>query len=360
MYVMTSFTSLDWFCEGMEMFTSIAIRTLSIKIINLGCIFLFVRSSNDLYKYCFIMSAGYLVSAVSLWPSVLKQVDFIRPKIKSLIPHIKPNLLLFVPSIAASVYQTMDKIMIGSLASESELAYYEYADKIIQIPTLLFVAMGAVMLSRMSNIINKSNDKAKQLIGYSMDLSFMIGTSCGFGLAAISFELISVYYGEGFINSAPILMALTPMAIIYGWANVLRTQYIIPNSKDSVYIIATFAGAIVNLVCNFYLIPRFKAYGATVGTLAAQITVALVFTIFTRKHLPLVKYFVRNIPLFVIGAAMFAAISSIQRLHSMSVLGLLIDILFGGIIYFALYAILGMFNTEGLPAYLVHFVKNRK
>lgn len=49
---------------------------------------------------------------------------------KDIKPHLKPTLLLFIPTIAVSIYQTMDKIMIGAIDSESELAYYEYAEKI--------------------------------------------------------------------------------------------------------------------------------------------------------------------------------------------------------------------------------------
>ena len=150
LYVMTSLFTVIWFLEGMEQFSTLALRNLIIKLVNLATVFIFVRDENDVVIYCLLMSVLYLVAEIMLWPSVLKHVKFKFCKWKDIKHHLKPTLLLFIPTIAVSVYQTMDKIMIGSIASETELAYYEYADKITQIPGLIFTAIGAVMLSKMS------------------------------------------------------------------------------------------------------------------------------------------------------------------------------------------------------------------
>ena len=359
MYVATGFLNVDWFCDGMEDFSSIAKRTLIIKLVNLLLIFLLVKSENDLSKYCIIMSAGYLASALLIWPMIKKHIDYVQPKMSEILPHFRNNLLLFVPTIAASVYQTMDKIMIGGLASEAELAYYEYAEKITQIPILLFTAMGAVMLSRMSHVFSKDEGKAFDTLAYSMDLSFVIGSSFCFGLAAIANELILVYYGSTFASSGPILMALTPMILLYGWANVIRMQYVIPNNLNYIYITSTIAGAVVNLVFNLIFIPRYKAVGATLGTLAAQLTVALVFTICVKNKLPLRHYVKREIPLIFIGLLMGIVVYCVSHMHSVSLKGLIVDVLMGGIVFVAMYVLYGLKSKNTLASKLVSLVQKK-
>ena len=89
----------------------------------------------------------------------------------------------------------MDKIMIGAISSKVDLAYYEYADKIIQIPALVFTAIGSVMLSKMSYVYHNEKEKAEKTIGSSMDLTFLVSTSCMFGVLAIADELVLIYYG---------------------------------------------------------------------------------------------------------------------------------------------------------------------
>ena len=359
LYVATGFLNIDWFCDGMEDFSSIAKRTLLIKVLNLIFVFAFVRSENDLDKYCIIMSAGYLASAGLLWPSVLQKIVYIRPKIKDVVRHLRGNILLFIPTIAASVYQIMDKIMIGRLAGEAELAYYEYAEKITQIPMLLFTALGAVMLSRMSHVFSKDDGKAFDTLGYSMDLSFTIGSSFCFGLAAIANELVLVYYGFAFSASGSILITLTPMILLYGWANVIRMQYVIPNNLDYVYISSTIIGAFVNLIFNLIFIPRYHAIGAAVGTLAAQLAVAIVFTVYTRKRLPLKQYFLRELPLVCIGLVMGICVFLFSRLHAISIKWLLIDVVFGCFLFGIMYIIFGVYSSDNLAHKLVTMLKTK-
>ena len=98
LYVLSSLFAIDWFCEGMEFFSSIALRTLCIKAFNLICIFVFVKDSDAVVKYCLIMSLGYLLSSLSLWPTLIKNVGFIKPSNTEVIQHIKTNIVLFLPT----------------------------------------------------------------------------------------------------------------------------------------------------------------------------------------------------------------------------------------------------------------------
>ena len=359
LYVMTSLFTVVWFLEGMEQFSTLALRNLIIKLVNLVTVFIFVRDENDVVIYCLLMSALYLIAEIMLWPSVLKKVKFKFCKWKDIKPHLKPTFLLFIPTIAVSVYQTMDKIMIGAIASETELAYYEYADKITQIPGLIFTAIGAVMLSKMAYVYTNEEEKAVKLIGSSMDLTFLISTSCMFGILAIANEFVFIYYGEEFIKSGPILMALAPCIIMYGWANVLRMQYIIPNNLDTIYIKSTFAGAGVNLICNLIFIAKFQALGAAIGTIAAQLTVALFYTFSINKRLPFKTYLRNNIVVCLIGFAMFCVIKAVQQFHPVSLTWLIIDIIIGAVTYGILLFIYGLYSKRNLTGVLVQGIVNK-
>lgn len=360
-YVMTCFLTIDWFYQGMEKFRFIAIRSFIVKAFNLIGIFALVHTSDDVPMYALVMSLGYLISALLLWTRMKKEADSVRPLFSHLWEHLKPNFLLFIPAISASIYQTMDKIMIGAISSKAELAYYDYADKIISIPNLIFTSFGTVMLSRTSNLIQKADNANKHIIGYSMDISFAISTSCAFGIAAIAQELVRVYYGSNFLETGPILMVLGPVIVMYGWSNVLRMQYIIPNKMDYVYIQSTITASVINLILNGIFIPRYSAIGATIGTLSAQFIVAVIFSHYAHKELPLEQYIKRSIPLFIIGLLMFFVIKAIQNLHAISVIGLIVDILVGGVVYALFYILWGMFgpNKKTATSILVHKIVKR-
>ena len=335
MIIWTASNLLDvgWYCTGMEQFRTIVKRNIVIKTLNIVLILTLIKAYSDLNKYTIIMAGCQLLSQIIISFVVIKDVKITLPKFSEVWPRFKPNFLLFLPTIAATVYQVMDKIMIGAISSKVDLAYYEYADKIIQVPLLVFGAIGTVMLSRMSNLRAKADNSEGALLSQSMDLSMVLASICAFGLASVSVELVDVYYGVEFHSSGLIMLMLTPVIFLNGWANVLRMQYVIPRGLDSIYIKATLAGAVVNLIINFIFIPRYGSVGAAIGTIIAQLVVTFVFTVFSIKELPLKSYIKNNIPFILIGIVMFIIVKLIQMLHADSWVGLAIDILVGGSFY---------------------------
>lgn len=357
MIIWTASNLLDvgWYCTGMEQFRTIVKRNILIKCLNIVLILTLVRAYSDLNIYTIIMAGCQLLSQIIISFVVIKDVKISLPKFSEVWPRFKPNFLLFLPTIAATVYQVMDKIMIGAISSKVDLAYYEYADKIIQVPLLIFGAMGTVMLSRMSNVRAKADDSEAGLLSMSMDLSMVLASIFAFGLASVSVELVDVYYGDGFHPSGLIMLMLTPVIFLNGWANVLRMQYVIPRGLDSIYVKATIAGAIVNLIINFIFIPRYGSVGAAIGTIIAQIVVTLVFTVYSRKDLPLKTYFKNNIPFILIGILMFIIVKLVQFLHSENLIGLAIDILVGGSFYVLASAIV----SKRYPNHIIGSVFNK-
>jgi O-antigen/teichoic acid export membrane protein len=96
-----------------------------------------------------------VLSQLILWFFLKKRINFVKITKKGIVRHIKPNLILFLPVIAVSLYKIMDKIMLGVMTNVNEVGYYENAEKIVNIPMTLISALGTVMLPRISNIVSK-------------------------------------------------------------------------------------------------------------------------------------------------------------------------------------------------------------
>lgn len=151
---------------------------------------------------------------------------------------IKPNLTLFVPVIAISLYTIMDRVMLGMMSSMTEVGYYENLNKLTQIPVMAISFLGTVMLPRISNMI--SNGKKEESIKYiqkSLIVSGLLSTSMAFGLFAVSNEFVPIFYGSGFNKCKEVISILVLSSIFISWVNVIRTQYWILNKKDKIYII---------------------------------------------------------------------------------------------------------------------------
>lgn len=306
LYVVSAVIDINWFFFGIEQFKLTIIRNTAIKILSVACIFTFVNDRNDIYIYAIVMVGSSLVSQLAMWPFLHRFIRFEKPSKHDVITHVKPNLILFIPIIAISLYKLMDKIMIGALSTDSDVGYYENVEKIINVPVSLVQALGTVMLPRMSNLVAHNQvEKGRRYLYLSILFSVLLSSSISFGIMGVCKEFVPVYYGNGFEPCIQIFLILAPSTIFMALANVIRTQYLIPKHKDKIYITSVFLGAIVNVIVNAALIPSLRGAGAAIGTLIAEATVCIYQLIMVKNELPLSKPLLRSSPMIASGIVMY-------------------------------------------------------
>lgn len=334
LFVLSPCFDINWCFFGLEKFKMTVIRNALIKICTMISIFVFVKTSDDIVIYCLIMVIGIFISQIILWPYIFKEIKFYKPKLIEIIRHIKPNLFLFLTVIAVSLFKIMDKIMLGFLTSTDQVGFYESSEKIINIPIALVMSLGTVMLPRMTNMISNDVENNNRFIFYSILFSMFFSTSMCFGIMAISKEFVPVFYGSGYEICISLFIILLPSCIFLAFANVIRTQYILPYQLDNIYVVSAFLGAGINLFINLLLIPKYAAVGASIGTLFAEITVCFYQCYKVRKFIPIKTYVFKSIPFVLSGLLMFVIIYNINLNLSNLYLILIIKIIFGIMIYF--------------------------
>lgn len=361
LYVASGFFDISWLFFGLEKFKLTVTRNAIIKLGTVACMFAFVHTPEDLWKYTLIMSAGTLLSQMYLWAYVRRYVKFVRVGFNEIFANLKPVLVLFVPVLAYSIYKVMDKIMLGNMAEYADVGYYQNAEKIINIPMGIITALGTVMLPRMSNIIAKGDtEKTQQYIRISIKLVTVLCSAIAFGLMGISDVLAPVYLGNDFSTCAPIIMLLSVTVFFIAWANVVRTQYLIPYHYDNIYLISTIIGAALNLVINYVLIPRFQSNGAAIGTIVAEFSVMFVQMVAVRKNLPVWKYIIQYIPEIAIGFIMMLAVRAVGSVMGNSVLTLVVQVGIGAAIFCSLSLVYFVISKDELFELLKTTIHRKK
>ena len=336
-YVLSGLMDISWLFFGAEQFRVTVMRNIAIRLINLACIFLFVKSRGDLWLYTLIMTLGMVFSQGYLWMYVKRLVDWRRPKLRDLGMHRIPELILFVPIIAVSLYTMMDKVMLGAMSTMRQVGIYEGAYRILSIPTGVITALGTVMLPRMSNLAAKGKVKESERYIYnSMQFAMFLASGMMFGIAGIAEDFVPLFLGEKYHSCVLLIRVMAPTVPFIAWANVIRTQYLIPNHKDKSYIISVMLGAAVNLVVNALLIPRMQALGAVIGTVCAEGSVCISQTVMVRSKLKIARYLKDTGMYFVFGIVMFLVIQAVHGLKCETVLSLAVEIIAGGGVYVVL------------------------
>ncbi|WP_294138771.1 flippase [uncultured Clostridium sp.] len=295
-FLISSAFDINWFFFGMEEFKITISRNVIIKILSLVLIFALVKSSNDLWLYTLIMSISTLISQVYLWIFIRKRVSFCKVSLKEIFSHLPQCLMLFIPVISYSVYRVMDKTMIGFFANTTELGYYESAEKIINIPISFVSALGTVMMPHIAKSSDKELDNKFSSTFY---LCYFFIIPMVLGLFVISKDFTIMFFGEEFLKTANIIILLLPTIVFGSMTNIIRSNYLIPKSKNKIYVMSTVIGAIINLMFNIILIKNYGAYGACIGTIAAEFSVLLYQVIYTKKQINYLRNLKKIIPIIL-------------------------------------------------------------
>ena len=335
-FLVSTLLDISWLYFGLEEFKKTVTRNILVKIISLTLIFSFVKGENDLYLYTAIMALSSLLSQLVLWISIRKYLTFkgIKLNKKDVKKHIKGIIILFIPVISYSVYKIMDKIMIGLLSSVEEVAYYEYAEKIINIPIGFITALGTVMLPKISNLVaNKEFEKVEDYLFKAIKFIIFLAIPCFLGLVAIGSEFAVIFLGEEYSHSGNLIKLLALTIPFTAWANVIRTQWLIPKENDNIYISTTILGAILNLIINLLLIPKYAAFGACIGTVCSEALITILQSFLSRKEIDF-KVFLRPILYFIFsGLVMFISIQLIGQFIENKLIMVMFEVIMGGIIY---------------------------
>lgn len=333
-YLIANMFDINWFFFGLEKFRVTVTRSTIIKILSLILIFIFVKNNNDLWKYTLIMSGTTLLSQLLLIPFLLKEISLIKLNLKKITKHLKPIFILFIPVIAISLYKIMDKVMLGSICIISEVGLYEQAEKIVNIPLGLITSLGTVMLPRVSHLVeNGKKEEILQYIEKSINFVMFLCFPIMLGIISISKNFVPLFLGNDFYKSYILLDLLSLTIVFLGFANILRTQYLIPYNRDKDYIISVFIGAIVNIIINLLLIPNLQSIGACIGTIFAEMSVCAYQSYSLRKELNIKKYLFNSIPFMIKALIMFLIVYLIGTLNFEIYLKIILQILFGVITY---------------------------
>lgn len=360
-FVFSYMFDITWLYFGLEEFKTTVIRNTFFKILTLILIFIFVNKNSDLWIYALIMGGGTLLSQLYLWIPLKKYVEKSKIDFSIIKKNIKPVLFLFIPVLSYSIYKVMDKIMLGTLTSVYQVGIYENSEKIIGIPTGIITALGTVMMPRISALLSeKKEDIAIKYTKISFKYFTIIAIAMIFGLIGISNTLSVVYFGHEFRDCSKTISILSISILFLSWANIIRTQYLIPRKVDKPYIISTIVGAILNLIINLLLIPKIGANGAAIGTVIAEFSVFITQIIFIRKNIK------NNINvwslLYVVptGSLMLVIILYLRKVLGVSILSLIMQVLLGGFGFLLIITCIQLFIKDELFMNIIKYKKKRK
>ena len=283
LYIILSFTiiltsiGMEWLYKALEQYTYITIRSVFFKFVALIAMFLLVHKQDDYVLYGGITILAASASNVLNLFNVHKYMDLKPIGHYDFKRHIKPIVIFFAMSCATTIYTNLDTVMLGFMATDADVGYYNAAVKIKSILVSIVTSLGAVLLPRASYYIQQGELKQFRRIT-SKALTFVMLIATPMMVYFIYFAKEGIYFlsGNAYESAVVPMQLIMPTLLLIGITNILGIQMLIPMGKEKVVLYSEIWGAIVDVIINAMLIPKYASAGAAIGTLIAEFVVFVV------------------------------------------------------------------------------------
>lgn len=306
----------DWINSAMEDFRYITLRTFVCQILSLVLMFVFIHKPehyviytcisvisasggnlvNIFYrrKYCKICFVGFRKvrncncdAAISTCDGELNnnnKADKYRLGGIRWKQHLPPIMLLFSMLIAQTIFVSVDTTMLGIIRGDREVGLYSTSTKIYNMVNQVVASIAWVVMPQLSFLFKKVPDDKKtginnlevyeeinKLLHYSLNFIIVVGLPCVVGLFTLAPEVIELVGGKTYMDAVPSLRILCVALAVSFIAGFYGNIILLPSGREKICLTVCVCSALINLVLNFILIPRWGLNAAAFTTLISQI-----------------------------------------------------------------------------------------
>lgn len=346
---------ISWLFSGKEDFKKITIRNVVIRIIGVISIFTFVKSSDDLYLYVFLIVIFDFLGQFVMWVPAKKFIKRPSFNAKVIKKNLHPIVLLFLPQVAISLYVVLDRTLLGLLGSYSDVGIYEQGQKLISILLKVVSSLGVVMLPRVANLLSERRDKeAQNMVKFSFILYNLIIFPMMFGLIAVNEVFVKLFLGQNFQDVKYVLYVIVFNIMFVGWTNILGYQVLVVRNKNKEFMLSTTIPAFVSVAVNIAVIPFFGYIGASITSVVVEILVFAIQWYYSRNIINKNLLFNKDLAKIICSSlVMFGAVMLCKMALGLDgIIGLIIYLAVGGISYLGMIFLLKTVNIREMKAML--------
>lgn len=244
-------------------------------------------------------------------------------------------------AIFGLIYLRIDIVILEYFKGDAVVGWYNAAYTLIlgfrPIPILLMNALFPFMAYETQN----SKQILREVYEKAFKLLTIIGLPITVGIFLLADKFIIIFYGQNYLNSITSLQILS-------WDILLTFLYlciwfvlVAVNEQNKLATVAGI-GALLNIVLNVILIPKYSLVGSSVATIITEFFILLIYISLTFKiglKIPIIKIFFKPV-IAVSVMAIFIYVFNVMNLYLLICCSVLI--------YFGVFLIIKGFSKEEL------------
>lgn len=211
----------------------------------------------------FILAAGLLIVYQRKNYSIFAW-RFNGIRAKALLKKSSP---LILSAVMVSIYMKIDVVMLKSVGSRA-VGIYSAAQTVSEawyfIPIAIVTSVFPALINARKTDVARYQKRLKNLY----DLLVYISLPIAIFISFTANYIVEIIYSNKFEGAGPML-SIHIWSGIFVFLGVASGQYLIAEGYTKISFYRTAAGAVINVLLNIWLIPKYAGIGASIATLVA-------------------------------------------------------------------------------------------
>jgi PST family polysaccharide transporter len=203
---------------------------------------------------------------------------------------------LVLAGLSVALYMRIDQVMLGSLSGVDQSGLYAVAVLLSEVTWFVPVAALVTLTPTMTRLW--ADDKA----AYERRLQSLFTAAAGASYVIVALSLlvgfwaIPLLYGREFEATFPVFAVLT-LATPFVFLGVTQSVWTINAERQGIALARTGVAAVLNVLANLFVLPRWGAQGAAYTTLLSYAIAALFANAFFAPTRPIARMQLRALAL---------------------------------------------------------------
>jgi PST family polysaccharide transporter len=253
----------EWFFQGIEKMKYIAFLNVGIKVFFTVCIFIFIQSPDDYWKYPLLNSAGYIFAGLVGQYLLIKKykLRFVWLKPKIIKQTIKVNYPIFINQFVPNLYNNTSTFLLGILTNTSLVGIYDAIKKVIDIGNMVTGVISRVFFPYLNR--NRS--------GFESYKRWMLIVGAVLTILPIIFHKLIFWYLDIQHQQAFLVLCILALGIfLITLYNTYGLNYFIVIRKDKVVMRNTLLASFIGIILAYPLISMIGIIGAAINLTLAR------------------------------------------------------------------------------------------
>lgn len=194
--------------------------------------------------------------------------------------------VIYLGSIFAVIYLKIDQVMLRWLLGPESVGVYAVAAQLSEAWYFVPTAIVASIFPKLIKLKEQNQELFKQRLQQLFDVLFLLALVVAVVVTLLADVLIAFFFGSDYASSSSVLV-IHIWAAIFIFMRAAFSKWILIENELMFSLITQGAGALFNVVLNFWLIPIFGVQGAAVATLVSYSVASFFSLIIYSKTRPI-------------------------------------------------------------------------